>query len=335
MPKLVRTVSIAMLLLQQLAAGAADSGFQWTCTKPLVGPEVGRDDRCVSVKDPSIVRYNGKWHLFCTIRSAKRSHQIEYLNFDRWEQANDAPRHILKLTSGYFCAPQVFYFSPQSKWYLIYQISMPDRPVQLQPAWSASTNIFDPLSWSAPEPLFSTHPPAIKQWIDFWAICDSIEAHLFFTSFDGKLWRSDTPLESFPHGWSEPRVALQADIFEANHTYALGDRGGYLSLIEAQGPGNRRYYKAFRADSLRGIWQPLADSFEHPFASLENVHFSGLPWTDSFSHGELLRTGFDEKLEVNWSDLTFLFQGVTDQQRQGRSYGDIPWRLGLLKQLRR
>jgi hypothetical protein len=56
----------------------------------------------------------------------------------------------------------------------------------------------------------------------------------------------------------------------------------------------------------------------------------GKPWTDSFSHGELLRAGHDELLEVDPARLRFLFQGVADADRQGKPYGDIPWKLGLL-----
>jgi hypothetical protein len=44
----------------------------------------------------------------------------------------------------------------------------------------------------------------------------------------------------------------------------------------------------------------------------------------------LLRAGFDQRLEVDPADLRFLFQGVSDRDRAGKAYGEIPWRLGLL-----
>src|SRR2546423_15447013 len=92
--------------------------FRWTVSPPLVAPVERPEDPCFSVKDPTVVRYNDHWHLFCTIRSEKRSHQIEYLSFADWKDANQAQRHVLKLSDGYFCAPQVFYFEPQRKWYM-------------------------------------------------------------------------------------------------------------------------------------------------------------------------------------------------------------------------
>ena len=56
----------------------------------------------------------------------------------------------------------------------------------------------------------------------------------------------------------------------------------------------------------------------------------GKRWTNCISHGELLRAGFDQKLEVGPANLRVLFQGVTDRARAGIPYGQIPWRLGIL-----
>src|SRR5439155_26112074 len=118
--------------------------FNWTVGPPLISPTTRPEDPCISMKDPSIVRFGNRWHLFCTIRSQKRSHQIEYLSFDDWKDADAAARRVLKISDGYFCAPQVFYFSPQHKWYLIFQTSDPSRKPALQPVWSTTTNLADP-----------------------------------------------------------------------------------------------------------------------------------------------------------------------------------------------
>jgi glycosyl hydrolase family 62 len=304
--------------------------FRWAFGAPLVAPADRPEDPCYSVKDPTVVHYDGRWHLFCTIRSVKRSHQIEYLSFADWKDANAAKRHVLKITDGYFCAPQVFYFTPHRKWYLIYQASDPSRKPELQPAWSTNDDIGNPEGWTKPEFLFDTSQDNVKMWIDFWVICDDQRAHLFFTSLDGKMWRSETKLSDFPRGWDEPRIVLQGDIFEASHTYKLKGREQYLTVVEAQGDGGR-YYKAYLADQLDGEWKPLADSLEKSFASRRNVRHTGMHWADSISHGELLRAGHDERLEVDPANLRFLFQGVTDEQMRGKKYGEIPWRLGILE----
>ncbi|MBM4031296.1 MAG: hypothetical protein FJ291_05860 [Planctomycetes bacterium] len=64
-----------------------------------------------------------------------------------------------------------------------------------------------------------------------------------------------------------------------------------------------------------------------PMAALTSGEFQ---WTDNISHGELLRDGRDQRLDVDPAHLRFLFQGVLDRDRQGKNYGQIPWRLGLL-----
>ena len=137
-------------------------------------------------------------------------------------------------------------------------------------------------------------------------------------------------MADFPGGWNEPAVVLRDDIFEASHTYRLKGLNKFLTVVEAQ-DGGRRYYKAYLADRLDGEWKPLATTKEKPFAGPINVRDSGPHWTDSFSHGELLRDGFDQNLEVDPVNLRFLFQGVTDEAKRGKAYGDIPWRLGILE----
>ena len=342
-----------------LGSGAAPEGrlltddslgkqFNWTVGPPLIKPANRPDDPCHAIKDPSIVQYKGRWHLFCTIRSRKRSHQIEYLSFGDFKDANNAQRHVLKLTDEYIAAPQIFYFSPRQSWYLIFQVIDQSRKPALQPAYSTTRDIADPASWSKPVLLFPNQPDYVKRWIDFWVICDTARAHLFFTSLDGRMWRSETKLSEFPGGWDQPSIVLQGDFFEASHIYRLKEQNQFLTVIEAQADGfldlfstgigmratRRRYYKAYLADRLDGRWSPLAVTNQKPFAGPNNVRDRGSHWTDSFSHGELIRDGFDETLTVDPARLRFLFQGVSDQDRAVKNYGDIPWRLGMLEGVR-
>jgi Glycosyl hydrolase family 62 len=327
---------IALAVFGLLAAGAPAADppllsppYRWTLSAPRIGPADRPADPCHAIKDPSVVFHDGKWHLFATIRSRTRTHQIEYLSFADWSKANAAERHVLTLTDGYFCAPQVFYFTPHKKWYLIYQVSDPARKPQLQPAFSTTTTLSDPRSWTKPTFLFDKDPEGVTAWIDFWVIGDATHARLFFTSLDGRLWRSDTKLADFPHGWGKPQVVLKADIFEASHTYKVKGRDAYFTFVEAQA-GDRRYFKAYTAPRLDGEWKPLADTWDAPFAGLKNLP-GDRPWTASVSHGELLRAGTDERLEVDPADVKLVFQGVSDADRAGKRYGDIPWRLGLLE----
>ncbi len=303
--------------------------FKWTVSSPLVYPAERLTDLVYSVKDPTIVYFKGRWHLFCTIRGQARSHQIEYICFDDWKNIDAAKRYILTLTKGYFCAPQVFYFAPHKRWYLIYQTGDQTRKPSLQPAYSTSRDISDPSLWTEPTLLFQQQPDNVKMWIDFWVICDSTRAHLFFTSLDGQMWRSETKLSDFPRGWSKPAVVLRGDIFEASHTYYLKGLNKFMTIVEAQADG-RRYYKAYLAETLDGEWNPLAATKNKPFAGPINTIDTATHWTDSFSHGELIRDGYDQTLTVDPNNIRFLFQGVSDQNMAGKKYGEIPWRLGML-----
>lgn len=309
----------------------AEATWQWSASGPLLEPQDLPGFECYSVKDPTIVRFEDRWHLFATVRGKPRSHAILYLSFRNWSEVQQAPRHILPMHDGFCCAPQVFYFEPQRKWYLLCQASSPEWDPEYQPAFATSERLSDPAAWSPLQPLGAKKPAEAQAWLDFWIICDATRAHLFFTSLDGRMWRAETTLAQFPHGWSEATVCLQGDVFEASHTYRLQGREEYLTLIEAQNGFGWRYYKAYRADRLDGPWQPVAADKEHAFASQRNVQQPTPQWTDSISHGELLRSGIDQHLEVDPNRLRFLFQGVLDADRSGKPYGEIPWRLGLLE----
>ncbi|MCA8994527.1 MAG: hypothetical protein KDA88_21290 [Planctomycetaceae bacterium] len=287
----------------------------------------------VSVKDPSIVRFGGKWHLFCTLRKLKEGDgriRIGYLSFENWEDAQQQDWSVLTLTMSYHGAPQIFWFEPHQKWYLIYQAADDKRGLKYGPCFSTNDRIDEPAGWTLPEPLYVVED-GMKAGLDFWVICDASTAYLFFTTNNGQMWRSQTPLESFPSkGWSRPEVALKADIFEASHTYRIRGTSKYITLIEAMGE-NRRYFKAYVADALGEEWQPLAASKEQPFVSPRNVVNQDMSWATSYSHGEFIRHGHDQHLELDPESVRVLFQGVNDQEYRDKPYGNIPWRLGILE----
>ena len=307
--------------------------FRWTTGAPVIEPAIIDGEEWLSVKDPSFVQYGGKWHLFCTVRGTKRSHAVIYLTFTEWDSAVTAKQQVLRCHKGYFCAPQVFYFEPHRKWYLICQASDDSWTPKYGAAYSTTDNISDPGSWSPLTPLGHRQADG-KSGLDFWIICDEAKAHLFFTTLDGRMWREETSLEDFPAGWSEPELAVEADIFEASHIYKLKGHSSYLALIEAQHGNGWRYFKAYLAGNLEGQWTPLAAGKDAAFASMLNVSHTAGRWTDVISHGELFRAGCDQRLEVNPAGLRFLYQGVTDEARKGKKYGEIPWRLGILESIR-
>ena len=337
MPRLLAAALLAAGLASTLAQDASkaleDGRFSWKASAPLIDVGPGREaaDPLISIKDPTVVFHGGRWHVFATVRMKSGKVDMEYLSFADWAEANQAPRQILAWHDQYYCAPQVFYFTPHQKWYLIYQLAEKTRTPPFGPCFSTTDTLGDPKSWTKPLPMV-TNAPVKPKWLDFWVICDADKAHLFYTSLDGHMWRRETRKADFPFGWSEQQLALQADVFEASHTYRLKGRNQYLTLIEAQG-NSRRCYKAYLADRLEGPWRGLADTMDKPFAAHANVRQAS-EWTTNISHGELIRAGVDELMEVDPAGLRFLFQGASDQEYRGQGYGGVPWRLGILEMSR-
>ncbi len=302
----------------------------WEYSAPLIGPEPRAQDPSRAQKDPTVVFHGGRWHVFMTVKLPGRS-AIEYCSFARWEHADRAPRTILKISqSDYYCAPQVFFFTPHAQWYLVYQMGVPGAD-KMWVAYSTTTDIADPHSWSTARPILDggKDDPRRVGGLDYWIICDRQRAYLFLTSLNGQMWRLWTDLQDFPRGFGHCELALEAEIFEASHTYRIQGQEAYLTIVEQDG---RRYYKAYLADRLDGPWTPLADTAEKPFAGAANIRpAAGVePWTDNVSHGELIRAGVDESMTVDPDHLQLLFQGMWDKDKSGQGYGQFQWRIGLL-----
>jgi len=302
----------------------------WEYSVPLISPEKRDHDPSHAQKDPTVVFYQGKWHVFMTVKLPRKS-AIEYCAFADWKNANRAARTILPVSdSSYYCAPQVFYFTPHKKWYLIYQMGVPGAK-KMWVAYSTTETIEDPRSWTRARSILDggANDPRVVGGLDYWIICDDQRAYLFLTSNNGKMWRLWTKLADFPRGFGHCQIALQAKIFEASHTYRLNGLDQYLTIVEEDG---RRYYKAYLADRLDGVWKPIADTAARPFAGWTNIRPAPgvTPWTDNVSHGELIRAGYDQNLVVDPENLRFVFQGMLDKDKAGKGYGRFDWRIGML-----
>ena len=302
----------------------------WEYSAPLIAPERRPDNPSRAQKDPTVVFHGGKWHVFMTVKLSGRS-AIEYCSFEKWEDADRSRRTMLKVSSSdYYCAPQVFYFAPHEKWYLVYQMGVPGLS-KMWVAYSTTEDIADPGSWTQARPILDggKDDPRRVGGLDYWIICDDQRAYLFLTSLNGKMWRLWTRLEDFPRGFDHCELALEAKVFEASHTYKLKGVARYLTVIEENG---RRYYKAYLANRLDGEWTPVADMAEQPFAGWQNIRPAAgvTPWTDNVSHGELIRDGYDQTLTIDPGDLRFVFQGMWDKDKSRQDYAQFQWRIGML-----
>ncbi|KAG7291254.1 hypothetical protein NEMBOFW57_001266 [Staphylotrichum longicolle] len=317
------------------------SSFKWTSTGPLIGP---KDDgrNLAGIKDPTIVQVNGTYHVFASTAKAE-GYNLVYLNFTSLAAAPSAPFYYLDqspIGTGYRAAPQVFYFAPHKLWYLVYQNG--------NAAYSTNPDISNPAGWTAPQVFYPAGMPSIISsnigngyWVDMWVICDAQTCHLFSSDDNGHLYRSQTKVADFPAGMSEPVIVMEdtANIYalwEASLVYSVkGGKGEqkYLLVIEAIGSDSERYFRAWTSDKIDGTWKALADTEANPFARANNVVFEEgvAAWTKSISHGEVVRTSVDQRLEIDPCGIRFLYQGM-DPKASGGEYNALPWRLGLITQ---
>ncbi|WP_369264166.1 non-reducing end alpha-L-arabinofuranosidase family hydrolase [Streptomyces sp. R35] len=316
------------------SAAALPSTFTWSSSGALISPKPDSTHNIAGIKDPTVVYYNGKYHVFASTANAS-GYNLVYLNFSDWSQAGSATHHYLDRTaigSGYRAAPQVFYYAPQRLWYLVYQTG--------NASYSTNPDISNPNGWSAPHNFYASMPDIIRQnigngyWVDMWVICDSANCYLFSSDDNGHLYRSQTTVGQFPNGFTNTVIAAQDSnryaLFEASNVYKVQGANQYLLLVEAIGSDGRRYFRSWTTSNLAGSWTPLAATESNPFARASNVTFPAGAWTKDISHGEMIRAGYDQTLTIPACRLQYLYQGK-DPNASG-DYNSLPWRLGLLTQ---
>ncbi|MFK8909071.1 non-reducing end alpha-L-arabinofuranosidase family hydrolase [Streptomyces sp. YS-3] len=315
------------------SAAALPSSFRWSSSGSLIAPKPDATHNIAGIKDPSVVYYNGKYHVFASTASAA-GYNLVYLSFSDWSQAGSATHHYLDRTAigpGYRAAPQVFYNAPQRLWYLVYQTG--------NASYSTNPDISNPNGWSAPRNFYASMPDIIRQnigngyWVDMWVICDNANCYLFSSDDNGHLYRSQTTVGQFPNGFTNTVIAARDSrnaLFEASNVYKVQGSNQYLLLVEAIGSDGRRYFRSWTSGSLAGSWTPLAASESNPFARANNVTFPAGAWTRDISHGEMIRAGYDQTLTIPSCRLQYLYQGLNPNA--GGDYNSLPWRLGLLTQ---
>lgn len=303
------------------SARAAEAAAEWLVGDPVLrpGPEGSIDE--VAVKDPTVVFFEETWHLFYTA-AGKSEYTTAYVSAKRLEDLRNAPRRELTMIRGktrYGCAPQVFFFQPQGKWYLIYQ----SRDANYQPMFSTTTTIARPETWNAPFPLI--RKDSARKWIDFWVICDAANAYLFYTEGHRDVVVRSTCLVDFPDGWGEPKKAF-TDVHEAVHVYRVKNEEEFHMIYERNHEGVRSFGLAV-AQTLEGPWKKATDRY----ATGKQLKFvgEGDPWTEMVSHGEAIRSGYDQNLRYEPTRCCWLIQGILKKELGG-PYPSLPWRLGVI-----
>ena len=332
LPSLVLILTVLLLGAYQSAlyAQTLPTSFSWSSTGPLISPKSDSTHNMIAVKDPSTVYYNGQYIVYASSVNSAGNYGMEYLHFTNWSTAGAATPYFMdsnpNIGGGYHTAPQVFYFAPQNKWYLIFQSG--------QPQYSTNSDPTQPQNWSAPKNFFASQPSSVSNWIDFWIISDSTNVYLFFTGDNGNFYRSSTSLANFPNGFNTPVIVYtdsEFNLFEADNVYTVEQTGTYLADIECIGSDGHRFFRALSATTLGGTWTPVGNTanLNTPFLGAHNVTFqSGVSsWTSDFSSGGAVIDGYDSTDSINLNNLTFLYQGDVPNSN---SYNLIPWQLALV-----
>jgi hypothetical protein len=327
------------------AEATLPSSFQWHSSGPLIAPTSDATHSIISIKDPSIVFFKGRWNVYASIVNTAvnpgGNYSMVYTSFRSFSQASSAPQFFLdqnpNIGTGYRAAPEVFFFAPQHKWYLVYQTGAGG-------SFSTSDDPTKPETWSAPQNFYASMPDIIRQnigsgfWVDFWVICDRVNCYLFSSDDNGHLYRSQTTVKDFPNGFGNTVIALSDPnrfaVFEASNVYRVEHTNTYLLLVEAIGSDGHRYFRSWTSTRLDGTWTGLANTEANPFARSTNVTFDGTPWTNDISHGEMIRDNIDQTPTIDPCHLRYLYQG-DDPASAGLPYNLLPWRLGLLTQTNR
>jgi hypothetical protein len=100
----------------------------WSGSAPVISPRSDATHDLVAVKDPTVVQVDGRWHVFASSVSRQGAYNMVYTTFTDWAEAPNAPLTYMDQTPGfntYVAAPQLFYFRPQKKWYLVFQSGPP------------------------------------------------------------------------------------------------------------------------------------------------------------------------------------------------------------------
>ena len=179
----------------------------------------------------------------------------------------------------YVAAPQLFYFTPQKKWYLVFQSG--------PPMFSTADDPGDPTKWTEPAPFFAQDAGHRREQRRMARLLGDLRRAVLSSLLlqrPRSLVRSKTPLEKFPYGFGDPVVVMEdaeaGRMFEACNVYKINGANQYLALIEAfdESSGVPALFPVVDRDSSTGRGRHCT-RMDRAVRRHANVTFDGAPWT--------------------------------------------------------
>lgn len=291
------------------------STFKWKdYGSPVASPKNG----WASIKDFTHVFYEGKHYVHMTYYTSNW-HSATMAGFTDWSTAKDAAQ--TDAATG--VAPELMYFTPKKVW-----INSKQWCQNASFCWMEASDISKPNTFALKGNLLTeTVTDDKKAPIDHTLICDDNKCYIFYADDNGRIYRGSMDKAKFPSTFSGTAKILQdtqSRLFEAVQVYKIKGQKLYLMIVECMSP---RYFRAFTATDLGGTWSTLAGATTQaqPFAGKNNVTGG---WSDDISHGDLVRSTYDEYREVDPCNLQLIYQGY--KPPFSGDYGKIPYQMGLL-----
>lgn len=312
------------MVMKKPVTCALPSAFKW---KDYGGPVAGPKNGWAAIKDFTHVAYNGKHYVYMTYY-LNGWNSAQMAPFTNWSDAAGAVQ--TKTNTG--VAPELMYYTPKKTWIMSKQWCaggsfcwMESNDVSSGSSFALKGNL---LTETITDPKADGTKPAP---IDQTLICDDAKCYIFYADDNGRIYRGSMPKANFPGTFTGTTKILQdtqARLFEAVEVYKIKGQKLYLMIVECMSP---RYFRAFTATDLGGTWTPLAGGTTQaqPFAGKVNVTGG---WSDDISHGDLIRSTYDEYKEVDPCNLQLLYQGY--KAPYTGDYGNIPYQMGLLTLIR-
>lgn len=167
-----------------------------------------------------------------------------------------------------------------------------------------------------------------KKWIDFWVMADDKNVYLFYTEAHSGVVVHSTSVNDFPNGWGKSKNIFD-NVHEAVHIYKVKDKKEFHMIYELSTNGIRSFGLA-KANKLDANWKKVKDDY----ATGNQLQYSNdtKVWTEMVSHGEVIRSGYDEKMEYDPNNCRWLIQGILKNELSD-DYPSLPWKLGLIEQV--